>query len=97
MNIYRVLLRGENFLVALDGKAQKLGFYATRSVRAQDSGGAERLAVDLIREDHQLGAVLNQPSDPPKIFAEEIDRVLHASGDAASGFTFFPEEPEEDA
>ena len=91
MRHFRVLVRGENFLIALDGKPVRMGFYTTRFVEADDPKAAELLAVDLIRGDAWLtgGAVLNQQSDPPMLFADEIEVVPKADVQAVSGFSFF--------
>ena len=41
MKKFRVFVRGENFLINLDGVNQKLGFYTTRYVEAEDEEAAE--------------------------------------------------------
>ena len=89
---YRVFLRGANFLMDVNEKPTRIGFFATRFVQANTRDGAELLAVDLIRNDKWLrGAVSNSPSDPPEIFAEEIE-VVEGDYDpgVGSGFSFFP-------
>ena len=48
---FKVMLRGENFNVALDGPVAKLGFYTTRFVEADTPDAAEQAAVDLVRQD----------------------------------------------
>jgi hypothetical protein len=89
---WRVYLRGENFLLSLDGKPARMGFYTTRFVQANTRDGAEILAVDLIRQDRWLrDSTSNQRTDPPRIFADEIDAVdASAVPDVAAGYTFFP-------
>jgi hypothetical protein len=92
MNHYRVLLKGQNFLLKINGEPERLGFFTTRFVQANNRDGAELLAIDLIRSDTWLrNSVLNERSDPPRIFAEEID-VVEASevSEVGSGFSFFP-------
>jgi len=92
MNHYRVLLKGQNFLLKVDGEPKRLGFFTTRFVQTNNRDGAELLAVDLIRSDSWLrDSVLNERSDPPMIFAEEID-VVEASEvpEGQSGFSYFP-------
>lgn len=92
MNHYRVFLRGENFLLNVDGKPERSGFYTTRFVQANNPDGAELLAVDLIRSDRWLkDSVLNERPDPPTIFAEEIE-IIDASDvpPAQGGYSFFP-------
>ena len=92
MNHYRVFLKGQNFLIEVNGQPKRLGFFTTRFVQAKNREGAELLAVDLIQSDTRLrDSVLNERSDPPRIFAEEIE-VVDASDvpDVQSGFSYFP-------
>jgi hypothetical protein len=89
---FRVFLRGANFLMEVNGKPTRIGFFTTRFVRANNRDGAELLAVDLIRSDKWLaGAVSNPRSDPPTIHAEEIE-MLEGDfiPDIGAGFSFFP-------
>ncbi len=92
VNHYRVFLRGQNFLLNIDGNPTRLGFYTTRFVQANNRDGAELLAVDLVRNDKWLrDSALNERSDPPKIFADEIDVVEESDvPDVQSGFAYFP-------
>ena len=92
MNHYRVFLKGQNFLLNVDGTPKRLGFFTTRFVQANNRDGAELLAVDLIRSDTWLrNSVLNERSDPPKIFAEEIDIVdANDVPEVLAGFSYFP-------
>ena len=89
---YRVFLRGVNFLLTVDGKPTRMGFYTTRFVQANNRDGAELLAVDLIRQDKRLKeSVSNERSDPPMIFADEIDVVDESEVPESSyGYAFFP-------
>jgi hypothetical protein len=76
----------------VEGKSTRVGFFATRFVQADNREGAELLAVDSIRSDKWLrGALSNSPTDPPGIFAEEIE-VVEGDYDPGlgSGFSFFP-------
>lgn len=93
MPIFRTLIRGQNFVLALDGQPRRLGFFTTRFVQADDAAGAERAAVAAIRGDPELRAnVRNARADPPMIFVDEIAPVDAAPDAAGSGFAFFPEE-----
>ncbi len=97
MKKYRVFIRGENFLIDLDGVEQKVGFYTTRFVEARGEEEAENAAIDLLRSDPKLvRGVRNQRDDTPMMYAEEIEEV-ESFGDflvPGRGFTFFPEEGE---
>ena len=91
MKHFRVFLRGENFLLTVDGQQTRMGFYTTRFVQADNPESAELLAVDLLRTDKKLRGVANLRSDPPMIFADEIDEVAADDvPESSSGFTFFP-------
>ena len=48
--------------------------------------------MDLIRNDKWLrGAVANSPTDPPMIFAKEIEELEGGDiPDVGAGFSFFP-------
>jgi hypothetical protein len=76
-----------------------MGFFTTRFVQANNRDGAELLAVDLIRSDKWLrGAVANSRTDPPMIFAEEIEELEGTDiPDGGSGFSFFPMDGSESA
>ena len=76
----------------VNGKSTRIGFFTTRVVQANNRDGAELLAVDLIRNDKWLrGAVANSPTDPPMIFAKEIEELEGGDiPDVGAGFSFFP-------
>jgi hypothetical protein len=46
---YRVLVRGRNCFTELDGRVQRLGFYATPFCEAVDEEDAGRRAIALVR------------------------------------------------
>lgn len=94
---YRVLLRGENFLIRSESEPQRLGFYCTRRVREDDEQGAEYAAVALIKNDQSLHAISIRTDDPaPMIYAEEISRLGWWRRLGGRGYTFFPMHEEED-
>jgi hypothetical protein len=96
MKKFRVVLRGENFWMSFDGAAQRLGFYTTRFVEAADQAEAEHRAVDMLRRDAKLhGKVLNDKSDPPLIFAEEIEELDSFDGveSMTPGLAFYEAKP----
>lgn len=93
MKKYRVFLHGKNFLIRFDGRKQVVGFYTTRFVEAENPEEAENKAVQLIREDRKLQkVVLNDKSDPPMIFVEEIEEKVSFDGVKlpGTGYTFYP-------
>ena len=95
MKKYKVLVRGENFLINLEGKDQKLSFYTTAFVEGQDEEHAEQRAMALLRNDKEFRrSVLNGQSDAPMMFVDEIDELESFEGLnlPRTGFSFFPEE-----
>ncbi|MDQ3041452.1 MAG: hypothetical protein M3R11_03620 [Acidobacteriota bacterium] len=96
MNRYRVRLNGRNFLLNLEGDAQKFGFYTTRDIEAESFEDAELKVVKNIQEDETLkNNVLNGKNDSPMIYVNEM-KVLDAVEEKLnnSGFTFYREENE---
>ena len=98
MKKYKVLVRGENFLLNIDGEDQSLGFYTTVFLEGKDEGEAEESAIALIRDDQEFGrSVLNEKSDSPRMFVEEIAEVESFEGLTLqrTGFSFYPETDKE--
>ena len=96
MKKFRVLVRGENFLLESEGAVKRFGFYTTRFVEALDKDEAERRAVESLRQEDRLrGGVLNDQSDPPMLFAEEIDEIssFEAIEDRSPGLAFYEDQP----
>jgi hypothetical protein len=97
MRKFRVFIRGEHFLLNLDGERRKVGFYTTRFVEAPDEREAELAAIEILRNDPQLvKGVLNERSDPPMMYAEEITELADLEGCPVpgTGFAFFTEDEE---
>ena len=98
MKKYKVLVRGENFRMNLDGEDQRLGFYTTAFVEGQDEEEAEQRAIRLLRDDQEFcQSVLNEQSDSPMMFVDEIHELASFEGLILprTGFSFFPEEKKE--
>lgn len=95
MRKYRVLLRGENFFLRVSEEVKRMGFYTTRFIEATDEGQAEQQAVELLRGDEKLkNAILNDRSDPPMLFAEEIEEIGTFEGieNPSHGLVFFEDQ-----
>ncbi len=89
---YRLLIRGENFLMNLDGKAQRLGFYTTVFLEAAKPDKAEYAAMDFLRNDRWVKqALLNDRGNPPMMYHEEIEelRTFRGRRPPRTGFTWF--------
>jgi hypothetical protein len=92
MTKFKVLILGENFLINLDGEDQRLGFYTTAFVEASNPEHAEELAIELLRDDQEFKrGVLNEKSDPPMMFVEDITELESFDGLnlPRTGFAFF--------
>lgn len=76
MALYRVRLRGENFLLNLTGEIELLGFDVTHYVKAETQDDAIRIATILVRKNQDLSRSLqNTPENPTRISCESIRRV----------------------
>ncbi len=91
---WRVSLEGKNFWLKLDDSAKKFGFFTTRYVEADDPENAENAAVQMLREDPKLQAVLNDRSDPPTIFAGEIIEIVPDPECVNAGYSFYLDDTE---
>ncbi len=89
MRKFEVCIKGENFLVELDGKIEKKEFYAARFVEAMDSSTAVDRAMEILRRDLK-DYVLNKPEDPPVMKIEEIDEVYFFQEKMALGNRLIP-------
>ena len=72
MPTYEVELNGRNFWMEVDGVPRHVGFYTLRYVDAKSPQEAAQAAVQAVRQSESLANVLNDRSDPPKIYAEDI-------------------------
>ncbi len=76
MPLYRVALRGENYLLNLTGEPQLLGFDVTHYVKAASEEEAERKALILTRSRRDLqSALLNSRENPTRLNCQAIKRV----------------------
>jgi hypothetical protein len=95
MSKYRVLINGENFLINFDGQVQKVGFYTSRIVDAQNPEEAELTSVALVKGDSALkGFVLNERDDSPMLYAEEIEEIEKSGSqkNVNTGFSWYTED-----
>ncbi len=76
MRKFELCIRGQNFYIKRDGKVKKTGFYAARSVEANDMSAATEIAMDSFRADLK-DIVVNDQADPPKLNVEEVCEVYY--------------------
>jgi len=68
MGRFLVTVRGENFLLSLDGEHGKFGFTASWVVVAQSSAEAERIAIiQLYQQLNQNEQTVNNSQDAAKV------------------------------
>ncbi len=76
MKKYKVMLKGENYLLNLDGEIGKFGFSTTRFVRAGTPDEAEKMAKILVCHDEDLrGSIVNEGSGPPLLNVEKLAEI----------------------
>jgi hypothetical protein len=96
MKRFEVKLHGKNFLLNLDGEPQKLGFYATRYVKAKNPEEAEKIAIILTHHNPNLRkTLLNKNDDRPKINSEKIKQIgflKFLSKKSTTDLTFYSED-----
>lgn len=74
MKKYYFEIKGNNFLINLDGQLRKCGFFQRQVVMATSLDIAKEKAKESIMRDEELqGVVFNQSRDEPEIVVEEID------------------------
>jgi hypothetical protein len=71
MPAYRVMINGRNFLLNVEGKRRRMGFYQTVFVEAADPHQAEEKAVGIVKSNSELREMANRD--------ESIQASLHLS------------------
>ncbi len=73
---YKVLVRGDNFLLSLDGEHAKFGFYATRIVKSETAEDAERIAIIRIHQElNQSDHIIKNTADVPSVKVESTVKI----------------------
>jgi hypothetical protein len=76
MSSYRALIEGRNFLIAIDGRTRRHGFYQTVLVKAADPGEAEATAIQAVKDDAELtGMAQNEAHDPPMLYLDSLEEL----------------------
>jgi hypothetical protein len=92
---YSVIVRGENFILKIDGKTNTYGFVTTRNVRAFSVDDARDLAISLVENDYDLQILMDDKQShvkPPTLYVEEMYHLSWWEKLGGKGFTFFIEE-----
>ena len=93
MPSYRATIEGRNFLLNLEGRNRRLGFYQTVFVDGSDPAEAESNAIGVVKSDEELlQSAQNDPDDPPMLYLDSLEEV-EGSGTSptADGRTYFVE------
>jgi hypothetical protein len=93
MPSYRALIEGRNFLVSVEGRTRRHGFYQTVFVQAADPIVAEADAIQIVKDDAQLKQMTqNDQSDPPMLLLDSLYEI-EASGTPpdVTGRTYYVE------
>jgi hypothetical protein len=93
---YKVEINGANFLIDMQGRRAKCGFFTIRFVEAPDAAAAENAAVEMIRETQRLRDVVrNGPDDPPVMDVIGIFEMESFDGidNLEPGFVLYGEGP----
>ena len=96
MPTYEVEINGRNFLLEVDGVPKRVGFYVLRYVDAESPQVAAQAAVQGVRKHESLANVLNDRSDPPTIYAEDIIELSEVPqpDEIELGLSFYSEDDE---
>lgn len=93
MKRYRVVIKGDNFLLLKEGKLGKFGFLVPCFVEAHTKEEAEANALIMVGNDPKLDEMLkNDIADPPAINIDETKEIGNAKGTdiGKPGYIFFP-------
>lgn len=90
MALFRVLLRGENYLLNLSGDPHRYGFRVTHFVRAESAEEAQRVASIQVRKSQHLNKTLvNTAENPPQLTCVEVRRVWFRRARDDGRFSFW--------
>ena len=95
MKKYKVIVEGNNFLIRFEDKIKKYGFFTVRFVEAQNEAEAETKVIEMLRNDANLVALVrNEETDPPMMYAEEIEEVKSFGKFSVpgTGFAWYPDD-----
>lgn len=99
MKSYKVVLKGENYLLKVGREVGKFGFQATRFVRAANPQEAEKMAKIIVCHDADLrDNIINEGNGPPILTLEQLKEINILSflfRKKKKGFSFYSEDERE--
>jgi len=73
---YRAIVEGRNFLLSIDGKVRRCGFYQTVFLDCADQSKIEASAIQVVRGDAELKQLVqNVQADPPMLFLDSFEEL----------------------
>jgi hypothetical protein len=93
---YKVEINGANFLIDMNGRTAKHGFFTDRFVQAADPAATENAAVQIIRETQRIrDLVQNAPDDPPIMDVTSVIELASFDGieNLEPGFVWYEQRP----
>jgi len=93
MAAYRAMIEGRNFLLDIDGKVRRCGFYQTVFLECADPSEVEPAAVQVVKGDAELKQLAkNEQSDPPMLFLDSFEELDGAESlPTAKGRSYYVE------
>jgi hypothetical protein len=88
---FQVRVQGANVVWKEEetGELERMGFYATRFVEANDRETGAQRAIDLVRKELEKTQPHSASADPLVLKAIEIDEIEAGEMKIMSGFSFF--------
>jgi hypothetical protein len=93
MAAYRATVEGRNFLLDIDGKIRRCGFYQTVFLRCPDPSEVESIAVRTIKDDIELRQMTqNDQADTPMLYLDRFEEIDDSEPlPTANGRTYYVE------
>ena len=95
MPTYRAIVNGRNFLLEIDGKQQRFGFFQTVIVAAATPAQAELDAISTVKASPDLQQLVkNDRADPPMLHLDTLHEVeaAEAGGPSSEGRSLYRED-----
>ena len=92
MNWYKVLVNGENFILDVDGKSTRMGFFVTRDVQAKNEDSARECALNLVAGEMMVRLGKNElEGADSSLTVEEVHEIdLSMIDNPLQGYIFYP-------
>lgn len=93
MAAYRAMIEGRNFLLGIDGRVRRYGFYQTIFLQCAGPSEVEAAAIRVVKGDAELKLLAqNEQSDPPMLFLDSFEELDDAEPlPTAEGRTYYVE------